>query len=139
MFPAWKDVVRQEPLTVQAVNGLQTSVKQAIGLPMLGRAQSGGVPSAKWQRDVGARCRSIDLQDTGLRFGEKPCLDVAIVAEQRCCQAVAGAIAQSQGVLEIVGFLERDLGLQLRDNEIVPENLDSIANIASFVERKRSQ
>jgi acyl carrier protein len=48
-------------------------------------------------------------------------------------------IIDSTGVLEIVGFLERDLGLQLRDNEIVPENLDSIANIEGFVERKRTQ
>ncbi|HEY3594841.1 MAG TPA: acyl carrier protein [Polyangiaceae bacterium] len=48
-------------------------------------------------------------------------------------------IIDSTGVLEIVGFLERDLGLQLRDNEIIPENLDSIANIVNFVERKRSQ
>jgi acyl carrier protein len=48
-------------------------------------------------------------------------------------------IIDSTGVLEIVGFLEQNLGLQLRDNEIVPENLDSIASITSFVERKQKQ
>jgi len=48
-------------------------------------------------------------------------------------------IIDSTGVLEIVGFLEQSLGLQLNDNEIVPENLDSIASIASFVERKQQQ
>jgi acyl carrier protein len=47
-------------------------------------------------------------------------------------------IIDSTGVLEIVGFLERDLGLQLRDNEIVPENLDSIASITKFIETKRA-
>jgi acyl carrier protein len=47
-------------------------------------------------------------------------------------------IIDSTGVLEIVSFLERDFGLVLNDSEIVPENLDSIANIAGFVEGRRS-
>ncbi|MEJ1161506.1 acyl carrier protein [Prosthecomicrobium sp. N25] len=48
----------------------------------------------------------------------------------------AGVI-DSTGVLELVGFLETDLGVPVADADIVPENLDSIAAIAAFVERKR--
>lgn len=45
-------------------------------------------------------------------------------------------IIDSTGVLELVGFLERQFGLQLEDDEIVPENLDSLRRLTDFVERK---
>jgi acyl carrier protein len=40
-------------------------------------------------------------------------------------------------VLEVVGFIENDLGLEVDDDDLVPANLDSIANITRFVARKR--
>ena len=43
----------------------------------------------------------------------------------------------STGVLELVGFLEEDFGIRIQDDELVPENLDTIDNIVQFVERKR--
>jgi acyl carrier protein len=46
-------------------------------------------------------------------------------------------IIDSTGVLEIISFLETSFGFAVEDAEMVPENLDSIDNIASFVERKR--
>jgi acyl carrier protein len=46
-------------------------------------------------------------------------------------------VVDSTGVLEIIGFLEEAFGLTVDDEEIVPANLDSIARIAAFVERKR--
>jgi acyl carrier protein len=45
-------------------------------------------------------------------------------------------VVDSTGVLEIIGFLEQAFGLTVEDDEIVPANLDSIARIAAFVERK---
>ena len=45
-------------------------------------------------------------------------------------------VVDSTGVLEIIGFLEQAFGLSVEDEEIVPANLDSIARIAAFVERK---
>jgi acyl carrier protein len=47
-------------------------------------------------------------------------------------------IIDSTGVLEIISFLETSFGFAVEDAEMVPENLDSIDNIASFVERKRT-
>jgi acyl carrier protein len=47
-------------------------------------------------------------------------------------------LVDSTGILELVAFLESDFGIQVADAEIVPENLDSIAAIATFLERKRS-
>jgi acyl carrier protein len=48
-------------------------------------------------------------------------------------------IIDSTGVLEIVNFLESRFEITLRDDELVPDNLDSIDRIARFVARKRSE
>lgn len=45
-------------------------------------------------------------------------------------------IVDSTGVLELITFVEETYGIKVEDHEIVPENLDSIGNIASFVERR---
>jgi acyl carrier protein len=45
-------------------------------------------------------------------------------------------IIDSTGVLEIIMFLEDTFGFKVADSEMVPENLDSIENIASFVARR---
>ena len=47
-------------------------------------------------------------------------------------------VMDSTGILELVAFLESDFGIQMADAEIVPDNLDSIRAIASYLERKRT-
>lgn len=42
----------------------------------------------------------------------------------------------STGVLELVGFVEQRYGISIGDRELIPENLDSIANVSRFVTRK---
>ena len=46
-------------------------------------------------------------------------------------------IVDSTGVLELVAFLESDYDIKIADDELVPQNLDSIAKIAAFVETKK--
>jgi acyl carrier protein len=46
-------------------------------------------------------------------------------------------LIDSTGVLELVAFLEQTYGIAIDDDELVPENLDSIRNVTYFVERKR--
>ncbi len=46
-------------------------------------------------------------------------------------------VVDSTGVIELVGFLEETYMIEMADEELVPENLDTIANIAAFVKRKR--
>jgi len=46
-------------------------------------------------------------------------------------------VIDSTGVLELVGFLETTYGITIQDEELVPDNLDSIERLVSFVERKR--
>ena len=45
-------------------------------------------------------------------------------------------IIDSTGVLELVSFLEGGYQLKIDDEELIPENLDSIRNLARFVRRK---
>jgi acyl carrier protein len=46
-------------------------------------------------------------------------------------------IIDSTGVLEVVGFLESELGVTVADDELLPQNLDSLDAIDAFVARKR--
>ena len=46
-------------------------------------------------------------------------------------------IVDSTGMLEIIMFIEEQLGVTVKDEEMIPENLDSVQRIATFVESKR--
>ena len=45
-------------------------------------------------------------------------------------------IIDSTGILELVSFLEEDFGITVEDEELVPENLDSIKNVVAYLEGK---
>jgi acyl carrier protein len=47
-------------------------------------------------------------------------------------------IIDSTGVLELVAYLEETYEFQVEDEELIPENLDSIENVTAYIERKRS-
>jgi len=47
-------------------------------------------------------------------------------------------IIDSTGVLELVTFLEESFGITVEDDELIPENLDSVENVTKFLERKRN-
>lgn len=45
-------------------------------------------------------------------------------------------IVDSTGILELVNFLEDTYDIVLEDEELIPENLDSLQNIAKFIQMK---
>jgi acyl carrier protein len=45
-------------------------------------------------------------------------------------------IIDSTGILELVGFIEETFQLKIKDEELSPENLDSIKNILQFIQSK---
>jgi len=45
-------------------------------------------------------------------------------------------IVDSTGVLELVMFVEEAFSITVRDEEIVPENFDSISRLTAYVHRK---
>ncbi|MEZ4362748.1 MAG: acyl carrier protein [Kofleriaceae bacterium] len=46
-------------------------------------------------------------------------------------------LVDSTGVLEIVSFIEERYGISVADDELTPQNLDSVANLAAFITRKQ--
>ncbi len=46
-------------------------------------------------------------------------------------------VIDSMNVIELVLFLEQQFGIQVDDREIVPDNFDSIQQLADFVQRKQ--
>lgn len=49
---------------------------------------------------------------------------------------MAKHVIDSTGFLELVTFLEESYGITVEDDEMVPENLDSLDNIDAYVRRK---
>jgi acyl carrier protein len=45
-------------------------------------------------------------------------------------------IIDSTGILELVAFLEEEFGIRIADEEMVPENLDTVSRICAFLSRK---
>ena len=59
--------------------------------------------------------------------------------ELRAEDSLLGAgVIDSTGVLELVDFLEEQYAIKVEDEEVIPGNLDSIKNIATYVARKIS-
>jgi acyl carrier protein len=46
-------------------------------------------------------------------------------------------IVDSTGVLELVMFIEETFGVTVEDDEIMPENFDSVEQLAQYVRRKK--
>ena len=47
-------------------------------------------------------------------------------------------LVDSTGILEIIAFIEDDFNLTVEDEEMVPENLDSVDSLLVFIEKKQS-
>jgi acyl carrier protein len=45
-------------------------------------------------------------------------------------------ILDSTGVLELVGFLEEKFGIRIEDDELVPDNMNSLEKITRYISRK---
>ena len=60
--------------------------------------------------------------------------DRAAIAESE--SLLDAGLIDSTGILELVAFLEGEFHIRMEDVDIVPENLDSIAAIAGYVDGK---
>ena len=66
------------------------------------------------------------FSDDGYQFSE----DASFLEE---------GIVDSTGVLELVMFVEETFDITVEDEEIVPENFDSVSCLAAYVRRKAGQ
>jgi acyl carrier protein len=46
-------------------------------------------------------------------------------------------VLDSTGFLELIGHLEETYAIKIADDEMIPENLDSVDSIVAFLTRKR--
>jgi acyl carrier protein len=86
------------------------------------------LPEAKVQTDIEPTIRQFITDNFLFREDRASLTDSESLLE-------AGVI-DSTGVLELVAFLETEFGLSVGDSEMVPENLDSISRIVSYVKGK---
>lgn len=47
-------------------------------------------------------------------------------------------VLDSTGIMEVVFFIEEQFGIKVEDEEMIPQNLDSIDHLVTFVERKKA-
>jgi len=45
-------------------------------------------------------------------------------------------IIDSTGVLELVSFVEERFGVEVQDDELIPDNLDSVNKLTEYITRK---
>ena len=45
-------------------------------------------------------------------------------------------VIDSIGMMELVALLNRNFNINISDDELIPENLDSIASVCAFLHRK---
>lgn len=50
---------------------------------------------------------------------------------------LASGIIDSTGVLELVSFIEEKYGISVEDEELIPDNLDSIQKLSDFILKKQ--
>jgi acyl carrier protein len=48
-------------------------------------------------------------------------------------------IIDSTGMMEVIFFLEENFSIRVEDEEMIPENLDSVNNLLRYIERKQGQ
>ena len=46
-------------------------------------------------------------------------------------------IIDSTGVLELVGHIEENYEIKIEDEELVPDNLDSVNNLVKYIQKKK--
>jgi acyl carrier protein len=59
-----------------------------------------------------------------------------IAEELRDGESLQGNVIDSTGVLELVAFLQDHFAITVGDDEVGPDNLDSVDRIVAYVDRK---
>jgi acyl carrier protein len=66
---------------------------------------------------------SILFSDDGYRYSD----DASFLEE---------GIVDSMGIMELVMFVEEGFGISVEDEELVPDNFDSVNKLAAYIQRK---
>ena len=78
-----------------------------------------------------------DYTETILNFVENEMVDKKAGLMLSVSESlIEKGIVDSLGVQILIAYLEKEFGIQISDNEIIPENFDTISSIACFVNTK---
>ena len=51
---------------------------------------------------------------------------------------LAAGLVDSTGILELISHIEARYQIKVQDDELIPENLDTISNLCAFLKKKTS-
>ena len=77
---------------------------------------------------IAARIREFIASDLLFTPGTFPYDDQTSFLEE--------GIVDSLGVMELVGFVQKEFGLEVDQDDILPENFGSVASLAAYVMRR---
>ena len=69
--------------------------------------------------------RNLLFSDDGFKYDD----DASFLEE---------GIVDSIGVLELVAFVDESFGVEVEDQEVTPDNFDSVNKLAAYVQRKQN-
>jgi acyl carrier protein len=52
---------------------------------------------------------------------------------------LGNGLIDSLGVMQLVSFVESEFAIRVEDEDLVPDNFDSVERVAAFVDRKRAR
>jgi acyl carrier protein len=51
---------------------------------------------------------------------------------------IEGHVIDSLGIVQMLSFLESEFGIRVADEEVLPDNFESISRLTHFIESKRA-
>ena len=80
--------------------------------------------------EITEQIRTYILQNILLGSAEKTLADDDSFLEK--------GLIDSTGILELVSFVEDEFGIEVGDEELIPDNFDSVGKLAVYVQSKRA-
>jgi acyl carrier protein len=65
-------------------------------------------------------------------------LDLTTMPLENDTSFLESGIIDSTGILEVINFIQERFAIEMADDELLPENLDCIKNISTYILRKKA-
>ena len=78
----------------------------------------------------------MPVQDRVMQFIKDTFLIDEVASDE---SFLASGILDSLGIMQLVAFVESELGIKVPEADLVPENFDSVARVAAYIERMRGR
>ena len=99
-------------------------------MPASATLKNSALPGNDGLNDIKGQVRAYMLENIIIGTVGADFLDSNSFIEHHLCD--------STGFLELIGFMEERFGIKVDDHEMVPENLDSLNGIETYVLKKRA-